>query len=999
MATRSESAMARGVHELLQEFISPKTQELELAYLAGNNGSFKLEDAKYDCLTTKLDQLGPGWTKTEKATDTFNLLLQARGSSRSASASTIRVTYDMTQMKPNQLAQIFRESIDTLVVSTIKPQSCVEKKRLDHRDLPEANLRVNLRAETAADMGKAVARMKTTNAVTIRRIKRISYVNETIKTRIDVSKVKQITSNVQIRIKDVFTQLIESDPGLEVEIEYFGAARSADVAERLSALFAENVQACLNPHADVRAAYARLIATAEPKPTAFVGPKPVTLDLRTAREVSAGTFGRYTVTDKADGERRLLFAPKETGRVYLINDRMEVELFEGVESSTNVRDSLLDGEVLDLGGPGEPGVRRVFLVFDAYFFCGKDVRGRQLMSFPAAAEEAPAGATKRPRLAVESRLSAAGEVLKGLNGRRGEPPRVHLKVFRGFSDPSSFRSACGELLAHDMARELGYETDGLILTPNDVPPPSGGGTWSDTFKWKPPDMNSVDFMVMFEPLVNADKTRADRASITAALYVRAKKFDAFGPITSLRYLSNRKVNRTDMDANKVVDHKYAETQLSCVTRARDSCYVMGKGATKDGYEVRSGQVLECRYDRRSRSWEPMRPRQDKPVANFLATVENVVDSIEHPVTREMLIGQQPIPEPEGEYYTHSDRQIMAGLRKHHNAIKSRLFMAFSGRGVHSIIDFGVGRGGDLGKFQDLAQANRLSHMKVFGIDTSPVNLSSPSDKIASAYYRLVRNPEWYANLRCVFLPMDASSDLTDPSVIDEIRSPDDRAVARLVFGHPLMTNESQIEDGVVAKYAGFAINGGGFKLASCMFAVHYMFASRAKLDQFAANVDRFVSQDSGYFVGACLDGQKVRMLLNDKAGHVEHRDPHGRVLWSIRRAYEGGEGEGGEVGQAIDVYVATIGQTLREYLVDFDVLVRAMEQTGKMHRCATGGFEEMEQHASAAADLSDAEREYSRLHRWFVFSRARPEDNEADCKALASAVVSGKREGRAKVDR
>jgi len=133
--------------------------------------------------------------------------------------------------------------------------------------------------------------------------------------------------------------------------------------------------------------YARLVGHRK-----GVSPKPVTLmrkhlvpDL--PGEVSV--LRDYTVTEKTDGEHRMLFVSGAQGRrVYLISDEAFASdeprgiSFTGL-TSKGFANTLLDGEFV----PGRSGDAPLFMCFDAYFLAGQDIRDLPLMVEKEAAEK------------------------------------------------------------------------------------------------------------------------------------------------------------------------------------------------------------------------------------------------------------------------------------------------------------------------------------------------------------------------------------------------------------------------------------------------------------------------------------------------------------------------------------------------------------------------------------------------------------------------------------
>ena len=81
----------------------------------------------------------------------------------------------------------------------------------------------------------------------------------------------------------------------------------------------------------------------------------------------------YTVTDKADGERYILYTHSDN-RVYLINNRLNIK-YTGY--THNMKDSILDGEYITKDKYGNK--LNMFLIFDVYYLKGKNVSKYPLM--------------------------------------------------------------------------------------------------------------------------------------------------------------------------------------------------------------------------------------------------------------------------------------------------------------------------------------------------------------------------------------------------------------------------------------------------------------------------------------------------------------------------------------------------------------------------------------------------------------------------------------------
>ena len=96
----------------------------------------------------------------------------------------------------------------------------------------------------------------------------------------------------------------------------------------------------------------------------------------------------------------------------------------------------------------------------------------------------------------------------------------------------------------------------------------------------------------------------------------------------------------------------------------------------------------------------------------------------------------------------------------------------------------------------------------------------------------------------------------------------------------------------------------------------------------------------------------------------------------------------------IDVYFGSIGITNTEYLVNFDYLVEILKQRNIVlvkkteaskigFPNATGTFNELFKKYSKITDLSELEKEYSQMNRWFIFKK----ENKKETKKQKVVVL------------
>ena len=894
--------------------------------------------------------------------------------------------------------------------------------------------------------------------------------------------------------------------------------------------------------------YQRLVGTKK-----FIGPKPVTLEMRHLADPAPGSDSikvNYTVTDKADGERALLFVDAE-GHAYLIDDRMNVR-FTGLSlttSATDQRDTILDCEVVK----ARQG-QKILACFDAYFVGSKDVRGLPLLTGLS--------------LDAEDRLSHLNRVVAGgFSKQREGDPDVIAKEFRlvQHGGDDVFNQVRYLVRKRD-AGNIPYDTDGFIFTPSLLPvgasddnqqkAPAAGGTWDKVFKWKPPAFNSIDFLLRFSE--SSDVVVIDDAIYRSAqLYVGTKAstkpvllmdyvrflHQAFHGIGSVqnpfeinqnppknppghqrqqnnpgRGRGGRRVlqdqqggSATTLDSSAGItggsgitggrpphqqQHQQHQQQQEYVARLFEAgntntlhlCYLRvaedGTCRCENGDVINDGTIVEMTYgcpvmfnqnqsqDQKNgpECWRPLRVRADKTeryrqsgsisgAANDIKTALSVWRSICFPVSLDVLTGHERLtPEDlrlatdvaaNGLYYVRNKpREQSASLPMivfHNHWVKrASLLMKFKGTAL-SNIDFGCGRGGDIKKWV------AVEFLRVLGIDPVDDNLTNPGPVNEGACMRAMNEfrrssasavPEKRFP-KIVFLRMDASIKIDRPAIQAlEAADPETSAIARSLWAIDGMAGMPP----ELRSLHGFAAQ--GFDLATCMFAIHYFFENSEKLTNFIANVANQL-RSGGHFLGACLDGKRVRQLLERTpyGSSVEGRKD-GRLIWSITRLYEdsgpslapggststtstksrslkssksaaatakaakaaaptpeipaAGTGslvnnkkpEDPRLGQRIRVFVETIGQPIDEFLVDFDLLTSLLAPHGIRPMTATeakrlnfqassGSFEDLYGNLTSAPkevleenpglqvalQMSEAEKEYSFMHRWFVFTK------------------------------
>jgi len=294
-------------------------------------------------------------------------------------------------------------------------------------------------------------------------------------------------------------------------------------------------------------------------------------------------------------------------------------------------------------------------------------------------------------------------------------------------------------------------------------------------------------------------------------------------------------------------------------------------------------------------------------------------SIHNPITNEMISTGRNIPDELADddiYYNKiSGVSKTEGLRDFHNLfVKNMLISSISKKG-NTLIDYAVGMGGDFPKWI----AAKLSF--VFGIDNSRDNIEN---RIKGACARYLNYKKKFKTMpSCLFVQGDSSENIRDGTAPGTVK---EKQITNAVFGEGSKDKE-KLGLGVYKQYGK---GSDGFNISSCQFALHYFFENKQKLNNFLRNVSECTKVD-GYFVGGCYNGNTIfNALRNIKPEEsISIMDGNSKLL-QITKKYNNSEFEANEtsLGYKIDVFQETINQPIPEYLVNFDYLIRMMENYG-----------------------------------------------------------------------
>ena len=767
----------------------------------------------------------------------------------------------------------------------------------------------------------------------------------------------------------------------------------------------------------------------------FVGPSSVSLELPNVAPLDKDSRSPnirlpYTVTDKADGIRKLLMIPRG-GRVYLIDVNMKVQFTGMVCETKKLHGTIIDGEHVLHDKYGK--FINHYLAFDIYYLGMKDLRALPFCEVPSEEPEEKKGVYRLPQLSAA--LSEA--VFKGVVGH-SPPLHVQTKTFYVSSGPEVF-SNCAAILRKKDDGLFTYETDGLIFTPADkavgsatvgrAPPPTKK-TWAWSLKWKPPEFNTIDFLV-------TTKRKEDGEEFVGNVFQDGQNLQIGTQLTQYKTL----VLRVGFDERRhgfldpcrdVIEDKVPTSSGEDGSYKPVPFYPSDPTPDYPGYLAnvaleRSGDgqhmliedrtesfgdrtIVEFRFDATAKpfwQWIPIRVRKLKTAefrsgkrnyGNAYHVAQSVWRSIHNPVTSAMISTGRGIPTDLAGadiYYNRRGRETKTrALRNFHNLfVKRRLILAVSRRGGN-LIDMTVGKAGDFPKWMAAGLAF------VFGLDISKDNIRNRLDGACARYLNFRRR---YKSIpSALFVAANSALNIRSGQAASGETG---RKIIRAVFGEGV-NSEASLGKGVARQ---FGVGKDGFDVVSNQFSIHYFFKNRQTLAGFLRNVAE-CCRVGGYFIGTSYDGRTVFRQLESKAvGEGISIVQGGQKIWGVTKQYTADDfkNDASCLGYRIDVYQESINKVFPEYLVNYDYLVRLMEDYGFVLPTAAeakalglpgplgtfqGLYNDLEDDVAASrvriSDVGSAlamtpdEKRISFLNRYFVFKKVRDVDAAAVERAL-----------------
>jgi SAM-dependent methyltransferase len=669
---------------------------------------------------------------------------------------------------------------------------------------------------------------------------------------------------------------------------------------------------------------------------------------------------KYSVTDKADGERYQLFIIDS--KVYLLSTNLEVK-YTGIEVDKKYNKTILDGEYIYVPEKN----KYLYLTFDILYDCGTDVRNTISLQerinfftnivqncFKSKFKPTPYKKEFDIKKLMEHYEDDLKKYVLDLNDSLNSKEFIVIKskyyiTLLGGNDCEvfSYSKAIWDVLHNNTFKlNLPYVLDGLMYTPLDQKYTRNIKDIKQfTFKWKPPQLNTIDFYITFEKDRETNKildlyddsyeTNEDEESknkegegVTESdIRVKGKVFR----------ICNLQVGRVIDNTERPVPFKKNDEMNKCKIYLTD-----GQIKDSEGNTVMDNTVVEFAYDDgmdvpEDNRWVPIRTRYDKTDAvrkynikygNNEEVAEKIWRSIRNKVSMDdimVLADPQRYEDYIKTLRNRIDRAVIGLERKQnayyqlitklgvpqrafHNWIKSTLIYSYCGKKIVanqdtklSILDIGVGRGGDIMKFY---------HAKVkymVGIDIDPNGLYYGTDGALSRYTKF--NKEYPNFPKMYFIQADAGTKL--------VPEEQEKAIGR-------MTDENR---DMIRRF--FGENRKKFDVINCQFAIHYLLKDDNTFNTLCDNINMYLEKD-GYMLISTFDADLVMEKLKENGKDIVYYttvEGEKKVFHEIIQKFDRKETNMKKTGLAIDMFNPEFmneGEYYTEYLVQKDFLAEQL---------------------------------------------------------------------------
>lgn len=732
---------------------------------------------------------------------------------------------------------------------------------------------------------------------------------------------------------------------------------------------------------------------------------------------------RYSVTDKADGDRVL--GAIVNNKFYVIFYNLEV-LFTGITLSS--KDSKYNNTIIDAEYIFIPKTNKFLIAgFDILCYCSEDIRDevnlekrieklddvvRKCFGFTYEQNKLKGNfdLEKIDNLHKENLVDYVKDLNKRIDQSKSDTivTKKYFTFVTGGIDSEIFKysSSMWNMLTKEKKISLPYTLDGLIYTPQEQKYTTNlRDTKYRIYKWKPPNQNTIDFFVKFEK----DKDTGKILNV----YDDSNDNNLSGKAYKIINLFNGKnINNLEMptpfkkEDNLNIAHLLVEENSDIV---RD----------EEGDIIQDNTVVEFSYNDDmdvpfNFRWVPLRTRHDKTESvlklkkkygNNIEVAHKIWNSIQQNVTIDDLALLSNIEkyedqmndlkkridativaiEKQQDAYYQKITNLAKPMRHFHNYIKSNIIFSYcspkesNGRDKKlSILDMACGRGGDIQKFFH----SRIRNYVGFDIDSNGIHSTTNG-----AISRYINFKKKMPNMpKMDFMIADGGALLNYKSQLSA------------------MGKMSSLNESLLKKYFGESTEDKSFEkfdVVNIQLAIHFLLKNETTWNNFCDNLNKFINDD-GHLLITTFDGDMLHNEFknNGKINSFYTEDGESKKFFEFTKNYGNDIKDINTTGLTYNSFVTLIKDEETkfdtEYIVGKDFIINQLKEKCNMDLVETSLFgENYLQHEYFFKNVAPNEErketksyfmkildyynqedsvnkaclEFTNLHRYFIFKK------------------------------
>lgn len=513
------------------------------------------------------------------------------------------------------------------------------------------------------------------------------YKNKNYSITLDLSITKQ---------NNILNKLMSQNQEFEIELEAFSFTKNNNIDSKKFIKFHNFILKQIFFNQNVFNKYCELLNTNN-----FYTMNPISLN-KQIYEDKIPYY--YSVTDKADGEKYQLFIFEQN--IYLININNDITHY----GKTKLKDFYI--------AEAEKIQDRI-LLYDILYFKNKDIRNESLKVRLDCLNKfiSAINSNKNFKFDINNLDKNMNSYVKFINSKNKLIEQKYIILPTGLEGKNEVYNYADKIW--NTFKNMPYQLDGIIF--NHINQPYQKSFHLQTnpiYKWKPSELNSIDFYIKF--------TSDDLISIDDTLF--------------------KTIQIYNYDKNQIIPFKKKDNLHIAYIEIYDNNLV-----DTENNIVKDNTIVEMIYIKDKR-WKILRTRHDKTnymlkyntkFGNHIKVAQDIFEIINNPFDLTFTQTKK---------YYEKKTSLGKEMREFHNKIKNFLIQKYTPK--KNVLDIGIGKGGDIHKYY---------HAKVkslVGVEPSAYDLFHASDSAVQRYTNLKKKEVDNSVPKFIFIQTDFGLPLT-----------------------------------------------------------------------------------------------------------------------------------------------------------------------------------------------------------------------------------------------